>query len=103
MLLANAGMQTRLLEALDLKSGLAKGAEGQIARIVVDRRGRGDVDKAERVGENRIYLKRLPLGFWVRMERCASAPVADDLQRHDDSPAGDLMGPPVFVEPRTSE
>eukprot|EP00959_Pyramimonas_sp_CCMP1952_P321982 6737219-Pyramimonas_sp.AAC.1 len=57
----HAGMRIRLLEALDLKNGLVKNAEGQIAHVVVDPRDRGDVERAERDGEKRIYLKRLPL------------------------------------------
>ena len=75
---------------------------GKIVHIVVDPRDRGD-EKAERDGEKRIYLKRLPLGFWVRMEKYAGAPFVDDLKRHDDSLTGDLAGPLVFIEPRTSE
>ena len=100
---ARAGMRIRLLEALDLKNGLVKDAEGQIVHIVEDPRDRGDVDNAERDGEKRIYLKHLPLGFWVRMEKYASAPFVDDLERHDESLTGDLTGPLVFIEPRTSE
>eukprot|EP00959_Pyramimonas_sp_CCMP1952_P421191 8823305-Pyramimonas_sp.AAC.1 len=57
---AHVGMRTRLLEALDLKDGLVKDAEGQIVHIVVNPRDRGDAERAERGGEKRIYLKRLP-------------------------------------------
>eukprot|EP00959_Pyramimonas_sp_CCMP1952_P374556 7844348-Pyramimonas_sp.AAC.1 len=38
----NVGMRIRLLEALDLKNGLFKDAEGQIVHIVVDPRDRDD-------------------------------------------------------------
>ena len=103
LLPVHVGMRIRLLEALDLKNGLVKDAEGQIVHIVVDPRDRGDVDHAERDREKRIYLKHLPLGFWVRMEKYASAPFVDDLERHDESLTGDLTGPLVFIEPRTSE
>eukprot|EP00959_Pyramimonas_sp_CCMP1952_P428829 8981710-Pyramimonas_sp.AAC.1 len=44
-------MRIRLLEALDLKNGLVKDAEGQIVHIVVDPRDRDDVERAERGGE----------------------------------------------------
>eukprot|EP00959_Pyramimonas_sp_CCMP1952_P102558 2145072-Pyramimonas_sp.AAC.1 len=61
LLPAHVGMRIRLLETLDSKCGLAKDAEGQIAHVVVDLRDRGDVERAERDGEKRIYLKHLPM------------------------------------------
>ena len=103
LLPVHVGMRIRLLEALDLKNGLVKDAEGQIVHIVVHDRDRDDVEKAERDGEKRIYLKRLPLGFWVRMEKYKGAPFVDDLKSHDESLTGELTGPLVFIEPRTSE
>ena len=103
MLPVHVGMRIRLLEALDFKNGLVKDAEGQIVHIVVDPQDQDDIDKAERDGEKRIYMKHLPLRFWVRMEKYSGAPFADDLERHDDSLTGDLTGPLVFIERRTSE
>ena len=50
-----------------------------------------------------VYLKYLPLGFWVRMEEYSSAPFQDALHDIDDSLTGDLTGPLVFIESRTSE
>eukprot|EP00959_Pyramimonas_sp_CCMP1952_P193143 4038907-Pyramimonas_sp.AAC.1 len=61
LLPVRVGMWIRFLEALDLKNGLVKDAEGQIVHVVVGPRDRGDVDKADRDGEKRIYLKHLPL------------------------------------------
>ena len=53
--------------------------------IVVDPRDRGAVDNAERDGEKRIYLKRLPLGFWVRMEKYVGAPFTTHLPDHSST------------------
>ena len=103
LLLVHVGMRIRLLEALDLQSGLVKDTEGQIVRVVVDPRDRGAADAAERDGRGHVYLKHLPLGFWVRMEKYAGAPFKEDLGRRDDSLTGELTGPLVFIEPRTSE
>eukprot|EP00959_Pyramimonas_sp_CCMP1952_P086090 1800854-Pyramimonas_sp.AAC.1 len=89
-------MRIQLLEALDFKSGLVKYAEGAIACGAI-------VEKAERDGEKRVYLKHLPLGFWARMVKCAGAPFVGDLERRDDSLAGVLAGSLVFIERRTSE
>ena len=71
--------------------------------IVVDPRDQDDIDKAERDGEKRIYLKHLPLGFWVSMEKYTGAPFVADLERHDARLTGDLTKGLVFIEPRTSE
>eukprot|EP00959_Pyramimonas_sp_CCMP1952_P004278 90085-Pyramimonas_sp.AAC.1 len=51
LLPAQAGARMPLLEALDRKNGLVKDAEGQTVHIVVGPRDRGDVDEAERDGE----------------------------------------------------
>ena len=72
-------------------------------RIEVDPRDKDDIDKAERDGEKRIYLKHLPLGFLVRMEKYTGAPFVADLERHDARFTGDLTKGLVFIEPRTSE
>ena len=50
-------------------------------------------------GTDAIYLKHLPLGFWVKMDkydRCPRADLLDDGQE-------DAMRPFVFIEPCTSD
>ena len=96
-------MWIRLLEALDLARGLVKDAEGRIVDIVVNPLDQDAVDAALRAGHCQVYLRHLPLGFWVRMEKYNGAPFRSILEGHDDTLTPDLTGPLVFIEPRTSD
>ena len=56
-------------KALDLAKGLVKDSEGDVVHIVVNPLDQAMVDEAERNGADTIYLRHLPLGFWVKMEK----------------------------------
>ena len=93
----------RLLEALDLAHGLVKDAEGQIVDIVVNPQDQEAVAKAFTNGLSQIYLRHLPFGFWVRIEKYTAAPFKTILEEHDDSLTAASTESLVFIETRTSE
>ena len=97
------GMQIRLLEALDLEHGLVKDAEGQIVDIVVNPLDQEAVDTAFANGLSQIYLRHLPFGFWVRIEKYTAAPFKTILEEHDDSLTAASTESLVSIETRTSE
>ena len=68
MLAVNLGMKMRLLEALDVTKGLVKDAEGVFVDLVCHPLDQDHVDAAMASGAERIYLKHLPLGIWLRMD-----------------------------------
>ena len=103
LLAVHLGMMIRLLEALDLANGLVKDAEGQIVDIVVNPLDQEAVDEAFANGASQIYLRHMPLGFWVRMETYTAAPFVDILEDHDGSLTSDVTKGLVFIEARTSE
>ena len=83
MLGVHLGMQIRLLEALDLGDGLVKDAEGQIVEIVVNPLDQDVVDSALADGAQQVYLKHLPLGFWVKMDKYTGSCCTELLEEHD--------------------
>ena len=99
MLAAHLGMRVRLLEALDVSRGLVKDAEGEIAHIVCHPCDQECMDAALADGAGTIYLKHLPLGIWVRMDKYEHCPSVD-LLSSDQNPS---MKQLVFIEPRTSD
>ena len=54
-------------------------------------------------GEHTVYLKHLPLGVWVLMDKYADAPFTRQLHEADGTLHAELTKSLVFVEPRTSE
>ena len=88
---------------LDLANGLVKDAEGQIVDIVVNPLDQSAVDEAFANGASQIYLRHMPLGFWVRMETYTAAPFVDILEDHDGSLTSDVTKGLVFIEARTSD
>ena len=99
MLAVHMGMKIRLLEALDVSRGLVKDAEGEVVHIACHPSDQDYVDAAMATGADAIYLKHLPLGFWVKMDKYDSCPRADLL----DDGQEDAMRPLVFIEPCTSD
>ena len=77
------GLQIRLLQALDLGNGLVKDAEGQIVDIVVNALDQDVVDSALADGAQQMYLKHLPLGFWVKMDKYTGSSCTELLEAHD--------------------
>ena len=103
MLAVHLGMHIRLLEALDLVNGLVKDAEGQIVDVVVNPLDQDLVDEAFATGASQVYLRHLPLGFWVRMEKYKDAPFKRILEDHDDTLTAAVTESLVFIEARTSD
>ena len=103
MLPVHAGMRLRLLAALDRANGLVKDAEGEVVEIVVNPLDQDMVDEALREGTQKIYLRHLPLCFWVKMEKYEGAPSSSVLEEHDASLARPLTKSLVFVEASTSD
>jgi hypothetical protein len=92
------GMQIRLLEALNLAEGLVKDAEGQIVEVVVN-----PLDQGYTEDDKQVYLRHLPLGFWVKMDKFKGSPCKAILEDHDDTLTSDVTESLVFIEARTSE
>ena len=99
MLAGHLGMRVRLLEALDVNRGLVKDAEGEIVHIVVHPSDQEYVDAAQASGTDTIYLKHLPLGIWVKMDKYKQCPSIDVLNEH----VYQGMKKMVFIEPRTPD
>ena len=97
------GMHVRLLEALSINDGLVKDAEGEIVEVVVNPLDQDLVDDARASGSRLIYLRHLPLGFWVLMSKYRSAPFVSHLQDFDDGLIDSNTRSLVFIEPRTSD
>ena len=78
------GMRVRLTEQLDKAHGLVKNAEGVVVRVEVDPRDQEAVDKAATDGAEpaqEIYLRHLPLGIWLRMDKYTNSPCATVLEK----------------------
>ena len=97
------GMRVRLLEALDLGNGLVKDAEGEVVHVVPNELDENMVDEAFTRGEPMVYLRHLPKGIWVRMEKYTNAPFTKKLLRHDSTLTQSETERLVFVEVRTSD
>ena len=101
MLVAHLGMRVRLLEKLDVSRGLVKDAEGEIVSIVCHPSDQEYVDAAMAGGVDTIYLKHLPWGLWVKMDKYDQCPNSDFLSV--DANASQAMKHLVFIEPTTSD
>ena len=101
MLPLHLGMRVRLLEHLDLSRGLVKDAEGVVVHVAVNP---GDEDEVRQAQTDRrpAYLRHLPFGVWVRMDKYAAAPFRDRLAEHADTIAAEDTAQLVFIEPQTS-
>ena len=101
MLPLHLGMRIRLLEHLDLKRKLVKDAEGEVVHVAINPRDQDEVDRAK--AENRpAYLRFLPFGVWVRMDKYRAAPFRDRLAEHAEGVGLSDAAQLVFIEPQTS-
>ena len=100
MLPLHIGMRIRLLEHLDLEKGLVKDAEGDIVHVAINPLDEGEVREAKRDGRP-AYLRYLPFGVWVRMEKYTAAPFCEVLDKTAalDKTATQSL---VFIVPQTS-
>ena len=96
MLALHIGMWMRFLDALDVEKSLVKDAERIVVSIVYHTLDQDHVDAAIANGEQRIYLRHLPLGIWLRMDKYNKSPFTNDDLGADASQL-------VFVEPKTSD
>jgi hypothetical protein len=103
MFASHLGMRVRLLEALDLSRGLVKDAEGTIVQIAYHPAEKENVEAAIASGAETIYLRYLPLGIWVRMDKYDQCPMTDRLSGGDAGLSTSQGQQLVFVEPRTSD
>ena len=79
--------------------GLVKDAEGDVVSIVVHPLEKDEVDRAVAENSRQIYLKYVPLGFWVRMDKYSSGPANGIFEENErEQIAGDTRSL-VFVEP----
>ena len=101
MLPLHAGMRIRLLEHLNVGRGLVKDAEGEVVHVAVNPRDEAEVDGAK--AEKRpAYLRYLPLGVWVRMDKYKGGPFGDKLAERDGTIDASDAARLVFIEPQTS-
>ena len=104
LLAVHVGMRVRLLDHLEKSgSGLVKDAEGTVVRIVVNELDETLEEEAISNSAPTIYLRHMPKGIWVRMDKYVDAPFSKVLQRSDATltlaDAKDL----VFVEARIAD
>jgi hypothetical protein len=99
MLPVHIGMCVRLLDHVDLEKGLVKGAEGTVVHVACHPSDEEEVDQA-RQHKRPAYLRHVPYGIWLRMDKYTGAPFGGRLQRHDEALTSELTQSLVFVEPQ---
>ena len=102
MLEVHIGMRIRLLKALAVDQSLVKDSEGVIVRVVPNPLDDVALTTAIESSERKIYLRHLPLGIWVRMDKFAGAAFTQDLQDADGGVDKHLTQSLVFIEPETT-
>ena len=102
LLPVHVGMSLRLLSHLDLEQGLVKDAEGEVVHVVVNPADEGLVEAALAAGKPHVYLKHVPVGFWVKMKKFGGAPFGDILEAAVDGLPRSAAESLVFLEPHTS-
>jgi len=95
------GMRVRLLDHLDIKSSLVKDAEGEVVHIAINPEDEAEVAGARAAGRP-AYLRHLPYGVWVRMDKYTAAPFCEHLKKHYGSLTREHTSRLVFIEPQTS-
>ena len=95
------GMRVCLLEHLDQSRGLVKDAEGVVVHVAINPLDEDEVREAQ-ADRRPVYLRHLPLGVWVRMDKYAVAPFRDRLAEHADSIDAQDAAQLVFMEPQPS-
>ena len=80
-----------------------KDAEGEIVRIEPHADDQLALDEALQMGAGTVYLKKLPKGIWVLMEKYQGAPFTRLLRQHSSTLLPEDTRKLVFIEPRTSD
>ena len=102
MLPLHLGMRIRLLDHLDIGRGLVKDAEGDVVHVAIDPRDADEVEQAS-VDGRPAYLRYLPFGIWVRMDKYQDAPFCEHLAQHAGGIEATDAARLVFIEPQTSQ
>ena len=100
MLPLHLGMRVRLLEHLDQSRGLVKDAEGVVVHVAINPGDEDAVREAQTTGRP-AYLRYLPFGVWVKMDKYAAAPFRGRLAEHADTIGAEDTAQLVFIEPQT--
>ena len=95
------GMRIRLLDHVDKERGLVKDAEGELVHISINPKDETEVREA-REKSRPAYLRHLPFGLWVRMDKYTSAPFCELLEDHAKTLDRAATQSLVFLEPQTS-
>ena len=101
MLPLHVGMRIRLLEHLSLDKGLVKDAEGEVVHVAINPKDEGVVERAK-ADKGPAYLRYLPYGVWVRMDKYKGGPCGKKLKELDDSIDAENAAGLVFIEPQSS-
>ena len=101
MLPLHLGMRIRLLDHLDIGRGLVKDAEGDVVHVAINPRDADEVEQAS-VDGRPAYLRYLPFGIWVRMDKYQDAPFCEHLAQHAGGIEATDAARLVFIEPQTS-
>ena len=103
MLPVHIGMRVRLTESLCKDKGLVKNAEGVVVRVEVDPQDEERMLEAFANPEANpvVYLTRVPLGIWLKMEKYDDAPFVD-LIAGSTQMASAAAEPLVFLAPATT-
>jgi hypothetical protein len=102
MCLIHLGMKIRILHPHVLANGLGKDAEGEVVNIVVNPLDQDEVDADIASEADTIYLRHLPLGFWIRMVKYTRATFCNVLRQLYNSLLPSDTQALVWMEPRTS-
>jgi len=103
MLPVHIGMRVRLTETLCKDTGLVKNAEGVVVRIEVDPQDEERMLEAfaDPAANPSVYLTRVPLGIWLKMDKYDESPFVDLMTSAAHMASADVE-PLVFLGPTTT-
>ena len=96
------GMRVRLLELLDKAHGVVKNAEGVVVRVEIDPRDQEAVDAVAAAGDastQEIYLRHLPLGIWLQLDKYTNAPFAKAITEDEPEACATLRAASLYFLP----
>ena len=77
MLLLHAGQRLKLTEKISPEDRLVQEATGTVLRVVLD----PNEPNPQPDEHDNIVLKYMPLGVWMHMDACVTAPLAQELRK----------------------
>ena len=78
VMLVHIGQRLRLTEKISAADALVQEATGTVLRIVFD----PAETSLQPDNNNNVVLQYMPLGFWMHMDNCVTAPLAEELLKH---------------------